>query len=243
MEQSQFPTLERHEAAEYVSRCVIAIETPEAMGTGFVISMVRPTEKQPSIHGITIGTAWHVLSDFHGKKGKKSDLKLIRWEDKIDLVSQCENVGLLPVMDEIYDCGVIICQSRQPLFELQNLLPFIPNDVMLRRGAEVSWLGFPGLVVDRELCFFNGHISGYVSDPPAYLVDGVAINGVSGGPVFDNRKHIVGFVSAYIPNRLNQNLVLPGLSSIIPIHIILSFLEARLGMRRISPKEIGSKPL
>jgi hypothetical protein len=31
--------------------------------------------------------------------------------------------------------------------------------------------------------------------PPVYLVDGVAINGVSGGPVFDDRCHLVGLVS------------------------------------------------
>ncbi len=212
------------------------------MGTGFVISMVRPSDEQKLTHGIVIGTAWHVVSNLYAKKGDKAGLKLILWEDKIDLVSLSDNVGLLQILPEKYDCGVIICISRKPLFEISNLLPFIPNDVMLRRGAEIAWIGFPGLVTDRELCFFSGHVSGYISDPPAYLVDGVAINGVSGGPVFDNRKHVIGFVSAYIPNRLNQDLVLPGLSSIIPIHMIMTFLEAHLGVRRITSDDITSLP-
>jgi hypothetical protein len=32
-------------------------------------------------------------------------------------------------------------------------------------------------------------------------VDGVAINGVSGGPAFIREKMLVGVVAAYIPNR------------------------------------------
>jgi hypothetical protein len=46
--------------------------------------------------------------------------------------------------------------------------------------------------------------------PPVYLVDGVAINGVSGGPVFDDRCHLAGLVSAYLPNRVAPNTTLPG---------------------------------
>jgi len=45
-------------------------------------------------------------------------------------------------------------------------------------------------------------------------VDGVAINGVSGGPAFsinkDNEVQIIGVVSAYVPNRAT-GAQLPGL--------------------------------
>ena len=47
----------------------------------------------------------------------------------------------------------------------------------------------------------------------AYLIDGVAINGVSGGPVFTVFKNmimIIGVVSAYAPNRATGE-ALPGL--------------------------------
>jgi len=48
-----------------------------------------------------------------------------------------------------------------------------------------------------------------------YFVDGVAINGVSGGPTFqinreDNKVRIIGLVSAYVPNRA-AGAQLPGL--------------------------------
>ena len=45
----------------------------------------------------------------------------------------------------------------------------------------------------------------------AYLVDGVAINGVSGGPAFIPEKMLIGVVAAYIPNRATGE-PLPGLA-------------------------------
>jgi hypothetical protein len=47
------------------------------------------------------------------------------------------------------------------------------------------------------------------------LIDGVAINGVSGGPVIlrraDDTVRIIGAITAYMPNRLTSG-TLPGLS-------------------------------
>src|SRR5829696_544452 len=36
-------------------------------------------------------------------------------------------------------------------------------------------------MTEPEMCFFHGHVAGYLNDPPDYLVDGVAVNGVSRG--------------------------------------------------------------
>ncbi len=52
------------------------------------------------------------------------------------------------------------------------------------------------------------------SGDEAYLVDGVAINGVSGGPAFaivGKEIVIMGVVTAYVPNRATGE-VLPGLA-------------------------------
>jgi hypothetical protein len=62
-----------------------------------------------------------------------------------------------------------------------------------------------------SLCFFSGHISAWLEPDEAYLVDGVAINGVSGGPAFIPERMLIGVVSAYIPNRATGEL-LPGLA-------------------------------
>jgi len=63
--------------------------------------------------------------------------------------------------------------------------------------------------------FFSGHISCYRENEDDYLVDGNAINGVSGGPAFyvdskTSETKICGVVTAYIPNRATGE-ALPGL--------------------------------
>jgi hypothetical protein len=55
------------------------------------------------------------------------------------------------------------------------------------------------------------HVSAWVEAETAYLVDGVAINGVSDGPAFIPEHVLVGVVSAYVPNRATGE-PLPGLA-------------------------------
>ncbi len=83
-------------------------------------------------------------------------------------------------------------------------------------GNKIGWLGFPAIPT-ASLCFFAGDVSAWVQSLSAYLVDGVAINGVSGGPAFHILEFdpgavwIIGVFSAYMPNRATGE-VLPGLS-------------------------------
>ena len=94
----------------------------------------------------------------------------------------------------------------------EGSLAFIPEEKYLRVGNEVGWLGFPAIT--PSLCFFSGRISAWREDEKAYLIDGVAINGVSGGVVFSlgvDEPSVVGVVSAYVPNRATGE-VLPGLA-------------------------------
>jgi len=86
--------------------------------------------------------------------------------------------------------------------------------MFLKVGNEVGWLGYPAIAGSSQLCFFGGKISAFMGDQQAYLVDGVAINGVSGGPAFYNggeKVVLMGVLSAYIPNR-STGEALPGLA-------------------------------
>jgi hypothetical protein len=65
-----------------------------------------------------------------------------------------------------------------------------------------------------------------------YFVDGVAINGVSGGPTFainqDNKVQIIGLVSAYVPNRAT-GAQLPGfcvVRDILPLYQTIKTLQS-----------------
>ena len=123
-----------------------------------------------------------------------------------------------------YDTAIIEVKTRRKILAQEDLLPLQDSDEPLLRGTEIGVVGFPGIVKD-EFCFFKGDISGYLDKPPTYLVDGVVVSGVSGGPAFDAHGHIVGFVSTYIPNQVNRYTTLPGVSTLVPAAAIRYLLD------------------
>ena len=80
----------------------------------------------------------------------------------------------------------------------QPTVPILEPGNNVQVGTEVGWLGYPGLT--ETLCFFSGRISAVLSGQASYLIDGIAIPGVSGGPVFCETSRglrLVGSISAY----------------------------------------------
>jgi hypothetical protein len=155
-----------------------------------------------------IATAAHVVAQAHF------------WEEPVRIQYQSTGATLL-----LRDADrAIIVRNRTDtaalVFERGELqLPEValelgPKDKHLRVGVDIGWLGFPASA--NHLCFFGGRIPAWQSDSDAYLVDGVAINGVSGGPAFKLQEDcaiLMGIVSAYMPNRATGE-VLPGLAVI-----------------------------
>lgn len=95
----------------------------------------------------------------------------------------------------------------------KQLIELRPTGTPINIGIEVGWLGYPALE-PYTVCFFSGTISARREDRSAYLIDGVAINGVSGGPVLYSSlsaMQVVGIISAYRVNRQRGD-ALPGLS-------------------------------
>jgi hypothetical protein len=85
--------------------------------------------------------------------------------------------------------------------ELVELRP-VNSDIAI--GVELGWLGFPALA-PYTLLFFSRNVSARQADRKAYLIDGVAIPGVSGGPVIFSSVaegcQFIGAVSAYVGAR------------------------------------------
>ena len=116
-------------------------------------------------------------------------------------------------VDADTDSAVILIVSGKIHFP-EAVIPLLPMTTPLVIGAEVGWLGFPA-VAPNSLCFFSGNISARQESRHAYLIDGVAINGVSGGPVMYSTEaegvQVVGSISAYVSNRATGE-ALPGLA-------------------------------
>ncbi len=223
MVEKTYPELSWDQAVDEVSKATFNLLAGDRVGTCFLVSLgAREADKT---YAFALVTAWHVVSELIEDA---ENISLVPANKKDPLLLNREDCAIYRCGPDYFDTALIIGKESKPIFSIKDLLPLFPLESMLARGAEVGWLGFPGFV-GPELCFFRGVISGYVIDPPAYLVDGVAIKGVSGGPVFNNRAHIIGFVSSYIPSRVDSATTLPGLMTVIPINLIRYIMENIMG--------------
>lgn len=188
-------------AIQTVTPHVVRIDTPTGYGTGF-LSMYN---MDGSWCGIA--TAAHVVQ--HADE----------WQEPIRIRSfASQTVQFLKSEDRVIfidqptDSAIILFLKRD-LQLPQTPIGLLPMDQPCGIGRDLGWLGYPSLE-PYSLCFFAGIVSARKEATKAYLIDGVAINGVSGGPVFHcpapGEVQIIGSISAYHANRATGE-ALPGL--------------------------------
>ena len=209
---------------------VFSVSTPQGSGTG-VFFMYNDRKTYAAI-----ATAAHVVE--HADEWKLP-IKLRHHSTGVELfLTADERVVFL---DKQRDSASIL--FRATAFKLPDqLLPMMAADHYQPIGSEVAWVGYPSIAYPN-LCFFSGRISSFEADGDSYLVDGVAINGVSGGPVFAAMKadqpQLLWTVSAYISNRLRGD-TLPGLlrvQDVTPFHDAISTVKSIDDARRIQQEE------
>jgi hypothetical protein len=227
MGNEKWPQMPWDRVFERVEKNVFRLYAGQSAGTCFVVSVASTPNKRSSF--AILATAWHVVE---GLIGTDQCITLVSADKTATLTEDAAGFGIARVGPEVFDTALLIAETCTPLRAPEELLPLLPSDSMMARGAQIGSLGFPG-ICEHELCFFHGVVSGYLSSPPTYLVDGVAVNGVSGGPAFDDRAHVIGLVSSYIPNRIDEHTTLPGLMGVIPIVAIRYYLDEVLRARII----------
>lgn len=189
------------QAVKTVTPHVVKIETPRGYGTGFLAFYNHDKR------WCGIATAAHVVG--HADE----------WQEPIRIWHSGSDGPLFLIQGQ----RVIFLDYRTDsavIFFLKGHLnlPEIPVALLpvgdpLSIGHDVGWLGYPA-IEESTLCFFAGSVSAPLPTRKAYLIDGVAINGVSGGPVIhrdtSDAVQIIGCVSAYHANRVTGE-TLPGL--------------------------------
>ena len=184
-----------------VSPYIVKIETPSGSGTGCLCFHWEATK------WCGIATAAHVIED---ADDWQQPIKIHNYSfTKHRFLKEADRFIWL---DRKLDSAVIVFEPGE-LALPKEVIALRPKEKPIIIGNEVGWLGFPAIEPYR-LCFFSGSISARREDDSAYLIDGVAINGVSGGPVFyleaTEGVQLVGIVSAYRINRQSGE-ALPGL--------------------------------
>ena len=219
---------------------IVKIETPMGSGTGFLCTY------NDVKNWCGIATALHVVE--YAEQWQQP-IRVHHFPTKQQVFLKESNRVIYT--DYKTDSAVILFQRPEKVFP-DDLIPLVPRDKPISIGVEVGWLGFPG-IEPYTLCFFSGNVSARRDDRSAYLVDGVAINGVSGGPViFSNETdgvQIVGTVSAYRANRTGGES-LPGLliaQDVSHFHEVIQHIrsvdEARRKKQELqeSPKDPNTK--
>jgi len=197
---------------------VYKISTPQVGGTGFQMMY----SKSKKFCGIA--TAYHVIAHAHEWE---EPIKITHFNSQKTLILKTPDRVIIPYPDK--DLAFILF-PKNDLPVNQDVPEIVPPQKTLKQGVEIGWCGFPA-IAPNESCFFAGYISCCLDNQYSYLVDGVAINGVSGGPAFfksDSGEPVIcGVVTAYIPNRATGE-VLPGVcvvTSIEPYQNMLAGLK------------------
>lgn len=184
-----------------ISSHVVLIKTPTSYGTGFLAFY----NNNKTWCGIA--TAAHVVE--HAEEWQLPIRIKHETSEKMVLLRADERVIMI---DRPSDSAVVLFHKGD-LGLPEEPLTLLPLPYTCRVGQAVGWLGYPA-IEPGTLCFFSGTISAQRYANRSYFIDGVAINGVSGGPVFhklaNGNIHIIGCVSAYHANRTTGE-ALPGL--------------------------------
>lgn len=220
--------MEWHESIDILKPHIFSIATPNGAGTGWLVSVSTTSNI------CAVATAAHVVDYAH-----YWDLP-IRLDHEVSKKSlflhpRDRSVILRPELDT---AAIIINKGELALPD--KTLPLIEKYFYIKPGVEIGWLGYPA-IHRKGLCFFSGRISSYLENEKRYLVDGVAINGVSGGPVFrsglDNPE-LMGVVSAYFANRATGE-TLPGVAV---MQDVTQFYDVAEKFRTVDEAKSSEKP-
>ena len=218
------------DAIETIKPYVVKINTPRGSGTGFLFTYA----KNKKICGIA--TAAHVINNSHLWE------ELIRIEHRVSgVIKLLRKSDRAIFLDQKLDTAVILFSKGKIPFP-EDTLTFTPEKLHLKVGFEIGWIGFPSVSPDN-LCFFAGRNSCWLEDLRTYLVDGVVINGVSGGSAFcivEETFKIIGSVSAYLPNRVGAT---PGLAVIRDVEQFQNMIKKIKDLEEAKEKEIPPSEL
>ena len=198
---------EWYQAVKLMQQNLVRIEAGNSVGSGVRFAVPDKYEAQ---YNHCILTAHHVIKDI---LKDKLPLSIIPESDRKKKWT-IEDWSIVHNQEHDHALVMFGCADCMPPFRPYKILEpkshYVP-------GVEIGWLGYPNISgLNGVACFSHGYISAYLKKEEAYLVDGVSIHGMSGGPAFvcenDGTIVLAGVVTNYLANRRPDGKVLPGMA-------------------------------
>jgi hypothetical protein len=213
-----------HELVADVEPVVFRVVSPRGSGSGFLL--YQSTDKRVT----AVATAAHVIQRAHFWE---EPLRLTHHASGETVLLRADKRAVLIPENNLDVAAIVFDASLTTMPTIQGP-SLVEKAKFVRQGVEIGWVGFPAIA--SQMCFFSGRVSAYDQATESYLVDGVAINGVSGGPAFRDggeKAELLGLVTAYRINR-QRGKALPGLAVLQDcdeLHLMVeelnSFAEAK----------------
>lgn len=223
-----------HQAVKIMMKNVVKVSTP---GSGYGSGVIVPPPKNTPGNCCVL-TAYHVIKKAI-ETGATIEIELAEANKKITLPSSVRTIFPAKGRDQ-----AIILFNGPTKFGTPTGYKFPSIDIHYVPGVEFGWLGYPSLVIAKDVvCFLHGKVSAYLESLEAYLVDGSSIHGVSGGPVFccdeDDKVVLAGIVTNYFPNQIAvQNLgtqTWPGLAMFRTVNPLMKLYAQK---NRVQPRKL-----
>ena len=178
-----------------ITPSVVKIQTQYGYGTGFIF-----WENQELC---CIATANHVIEPAN-QEGWEQPILITQSNGKSIRVSPHDR-WVAPNLNSGDSAAILV---RKEDFHMPDSLIKIQEETAMPIGGKVGWLGYPSIVPNDivQPSFFSGVISNILPTVDQYVIDGVSIHGVSGGPVFylpedGSDFFFIGSISSYHVNE------------------------------------------
>jgi hypothetical protein len=187
----------------YVVRLTINLDGGrQQVGTGFLLDYGQRGRVA------AVATAFHVI-----QPAQEAGQGVVLWHETSGRTATLALTRDTVRFDEGRDCATLLVPADALDFPREPL-PRTPTDQHRAPGFPVAWMGFPEPTYEM-LCFFAGHISCHLTGTGYYAIDGAAMHGLSGGPLFtefQGETFLLGTILSYGPEREPVN-GLPGFTA------------------------------